>query len=334
DFPCWSRWQYITFSLRHHVLFIAVPICLIILGVDIIKLYIFPLLGNGEGAKWAAACMILCVVGGVFLIAPLLVVKVWKTRPLPAGATRQSLEEMCRRMGVRYRNILVWISGGVLANAGAMGLISPVRYLLLSDALLSNSSPEHIRAIFAHEVAHIRQHHIFYSAMFAVSSILLCSFAAWGLISLCGLLPWPIPPVVAETAEATLMMVLLAGTWAWGFGFISKRFERQSDVIGAWTSGLGRPPSDAADTSIDPAGAEQFAGALEQVARLNGIPLRQRNWRHGRMADRIDYIRSLGNGGSREPIDRLVRRIKILLWAGLILGVALTVWEILARPAV
>ena len=99
-------------------------------------------------------------------------------------------------------------------------------------------------------------------------------------------------------------------------------------MIGAWASGPGRPLTEPGVTGIEPVGAEIFAGALQQVAWLNGVPPSRRNWRHGRIGDRIDYIRILGHtGGTRDEIDRLVRRIKVGLWAAALVGVALFVLQ-------
>jgi Zn-dependent protease with chaperone function len=331
--PCWTPGQYLVFNLRHNLLFIAVPVGLIILGADAVRLYLPGLLPEnfkyGEGVLIAAS---LVIATGVFLVAPLLVVRLWKTSPLPDGDLRRNLESMSRRMKIRYRDILIWRSGGVLANAGAMGLIGRVRYLLLSDALLENMNVETIRSIFAHEVGHIRKHHIFYAGMFAISSGLLCIAAGWGLAVGIFHVGWLRDFIAGAFVDVysfaeIVTLVLLAATWTLGFGFISKRFERQSDVIGAWASGPDRPPDDPRQTKIDPVGAEIFAAALLKVAKLNGISLDRRNWRHGRMSDRIGYVRSLAySGGTRRDIDRLVRRIKVVLWAALLAGLALMVF--------
>jgi hypothetical protein len=51
------------------------------------------------------------------------------------------------------------------------------------------------------------------------------------------------------------------------------------------------------------------------VAQLGGTSLSQRNWRHGSIAWRVEYIIYLGStGGGREKIDKVVRRIKAGLW--------------------
>jgi STE24 endopeptidase len=204
-----------------------------------------------------------------------------------------------------------------------------VRYLLISDGLLAEMPPEAIRAIFAHEIAHIQQKHILYAGLFAVAAAMLSGSVGWGLAStaraVTPLSVW-LESLGAGPEDVELLATLtaLAATWLWGFGYLSRRFERQCDVIGAWASGPGRPPARPDATELDPAGVAIFASALEQVARLNGISLHRPNWRHGRMADRIAYLHSLVHRGcGREEIDRLVGRLRRMLWAAALLGAAL-----------
>ena len=298
----WNLREYFSYNLRHQLLFVAVPVGLIVLVIDIVQLS-WPYLPEaaaepialGVSGLWAAA---------VFLCAPLLIVRVWRTAPLPDGPLRDDLLAMCRRMRLRCRRLLVWLSGGMIANAGVMGLIGRVRYVLLSDALLEQMEQRQIKAIFAHEAGHIISHHLFYAMLFAVSAVTVCGAVGDAVAASLAAEPW-----LAETVTVAL---LLAG-WGVGFGWLSRRFERQSDAIGAWASALEGPHPDG---RVTPEGAAIFAGSLERVAVLNGIPTHQRNWRHGSIASRVDYILWLGStGGSRQQIDRVVRRIKLALWA-------------------
>ena len=67
---------------------------------------------------------------------------------LNAGVVRDRLESLGERIGLRFRDILLWKSGGVMVNAAVMGIFAPVRYVLLSDALLSGMTPEQVDRIF------------------------------------------------------------------------------------------------------------------------------------------------------------------------------------------
>lgn len=322
--PFWSRRDYLAFNTRHQILFIAVPITLILLGRDVLGAVLVAVLGATESAMFWAEVGSLPVTLLVFLLAPAVLVRVWKTAPLPADAMRQELDDIARRLGIRYRQIRLWNTGGVIANAAAMGLWSRIRYVLLSDALLNEMPPIQIQAIFGHELAHIRHHHIFYSGLFALSAALWTNAVAWGAA-------WMgLPPA----GQQILLFALLGACWYVGFGFVSRRFERQSDVVGAWSVGQDRPPTDPAVTTVEPYGINAFIQALAEVARLNGIETTKRNWRHGRISERIAYLRDLpARSVGREEIDAVVRRIKLVLWGAVLGGTALLALQLMLSNA-
>ena len=321
--PVWSLGQYLAFNLRHQVLFVAVPVALIIFLVDCVALYVQPAVIDHAWGEALVVALTLAAALAVFLIAPLLIVHIWKTRPLPDGPIRRAMEDLCRLMGLRYRRLLVWHSEGVVANAGVMGIIAPVRYVLMSDGLLDSMHPEQIQSIFAHEAGHIVNHHILHALVFAVATVL----ASQSLATL--LDAWLDLPLWASVGAS---LALLMAFWAGGFGWLSRRFERQCDTLAAWTAGPDPALRDRPD-QITPEGAATFASALDEVARLNHVTRTARNWRHGTIAWRVDYILHLGaTRGSRRPIDRLVRRIKIGLWLALAASIALSVAVYVAVP--
>jgi hypothetical protein len=313
----WRLGEYLGYNVRHHLLFIAAPLCLILLARDLLDQNLAPRLKDSPGGQAILFGAMFCSAGLVFFFAPVLIVRLWKTRALPAGSLRVELEDLCRRMKLRYREILLWESGGVIANAGVMGLAPSVRYILLSDALLDNMDRRCVLSVFAHEAGHIVCRHILYSMMFAIASVTLCVYAV-ALLGEGVELSQPMGEMIA--------LPLLAVVWGSGFGWISRRFEWQSDAIAAWASGQA-PPSP--DGVISQEGAAVFAIALGRVAQLSGIPYRQRNWRHGSIEHRIERVLMLGQtGGTRREIDRVVNRVKVLLWLGLIASVAVTVWDL------
>lgn len=310
--PGWTLGEYLAYNVRHHLLFIAVLVGLIILIYDILSLYVGPPLPENvayyvlPGGTAAGALL-------VFLFAPLLIVRIWRTRRMGDGELRSELENLCRELKFKCRDILIWQSGGMVVNAGVMGLLGRLRYILLTDALLEHMDRRCIKAIFAHEAGHIISHHIFYSAIFAVTTVVFSVTGAVALAAVAGWDDW--------TVDILSLAVLLAA-WGIGFGYLSRRFERQSDVLAAWA--VDRPSAGEDDGRITPEGAATFAWALQRVAQLNGIPQGQFNWRHGSIAKRVRYVLHLGGtGGGRGEIDKTVHRIKMGLWVAL--GAAITI---------
>jgi len=306
--PIWSRRQYVDFNVRQNLLFIAVPVGLIVLGIDVlILLETRKVLLEGAamwcGLAWAAT---------VFAIAPSIIVRIWRTRRLEDGPLRDRLEAMCRRYKVRCRRILVWDTGGVVVNAGVLGFFRPARYVLLSDALLRNFDDDAIAVIFAHEAGHVVHRHIPFMAAFSMGLMMLFSTV--------GLLAGQALGFEGDGLSVQGPTLMLAGpAWLMLFGLLSRRFERQADVFAA--AALGCPDEPTAPLTEE--GVELFARSLLTVGRLNGIAPERRNFRHGPIQHRVDFLRRLAaTGRGRAEVDRRIRIVKIAAAALLVLGAA------------
>ena len=318
--PTWTLAEYLGYNTRHHLLFIAVPVAVIILIADSLAL-IMPHFLPPQRMTYALPGAMVLVSLVVFSFAPLLIVRVWRTERLQDGPLRTKLEAICRRLALKYRDILIWRSGGMITNAAVLGLFGPLRYILLSDGLIEQSDRRDVEAIFAHEAGHIIHHHILYAVLFTIAVINICVLAAYWATSLGG--EW------AQWTGDILALGMVGLIWGGGFGWVSRRFERHSDVTAAWIS--GNPASDEDPDLITHEGAAVFARALQRVGDLNGIALRRRNWRHGSLAQRISYILWLGgSGATRRRDDTLVKRIKAAIWIMLAVAAALSALSVLA----
>ena len=308
--PFWGRTQYVLHNLRHHLLFIAVPVGLIVVLADVLEFYL-----AGRIDPQLLAALTLTVAAGVFVMSPMLIVRIWKTRRLPDGPLRRDLERMARELGFAYRDIRLWQSGGVIANAGVMGLARPVRYVLISDALADRLTGRQVQAIFAHEAGHVLGHHIPFMVLFVLVASMSCWLLTAGAVVLLGANEHVAQP-------AAFAIVTAAGALA--FGWISRRFERQCDVVAAWAGACHE------DGRIPQTAVALYADALYQVARLNGMNPAQRNWRHGSIRSRICYLQQLAEcGRTRQDIDTVVYRIKWALLAAVLLSctaVAAAAW--------
>ncbi|MFH2093205.1 MAG: M48 family metallopeptidase, partial [Pseudomonadota bacterium] len=110
----------------------------------------------------------------VFLVAiailgPVLIKKIWNCKSLESGYARSRIEEVCRKAGLTYSDILVWnLFGGAMITAGVMGLVGRFRYLLVTPALLNSLTGEELDAVMLHEIGHVQKFHmVFYLLFFA-----------------------------------------------------------------------------------------------------------------------------------------------------------------------
>lgn len=349
--PVWTRGRYLSFMLRQNVLIICVPMLPILIANDFV-LERAAWVQRFTRVAWGDQALQVLIAGVVFLFAPVALRHIWHTRPLPRGGLRERLERISAQTGFRYREILVWESDGMVVNAAVMGIVRPLRYVLLSDGLIEMMEDRKIEAVFGHEVGHVRHHHMLYYLLFTIMSMLVVG----GMIHLAFHL-WPELLHNRSRLQDYLQvaaMVLIILIWVLGFGLVSRRFEWQSDLFGARSvtpaaeecdqpclfhgtavrRGPDPDPPALSAAAVCATGVEVFARTLESIASLNGIPAEARSWRHSSIGNRVRRLRSYSN----DPVQarRLVRDvavIKIVLWCGTLIGLAVGVYLYWFQPA-
>lgn len=342
--PPWGLRAFLKFMFRHHVLIIAVPMLPILVANDFVQVYARQIRRLLFDFGFADQVVLVAIAGLVFLIAPVMLRYIWHTHVLPDGELRDRLEKLCRRVGLRYREILIWRSDGMMINAAVMGLFRPVRYILLSDGLLEMMDDARIEAVFGHEAGHVKCRHIEFYLLFALLSMLVVGGVMELLMKAAN--EWPglfsrIPDF--DTYQFVLATVLILLIWAFGFGAVSRKFELQADLFGARS--VTPPPEGCGQacflhgTAPLPAGydpddgeavcataAELFAGALHRIALLNGIPVDAKSWRHSSIADRMKRIRGYGQDpDGAVSLDWTVLLIKVFLAAGTAVGMLIAI---------
>ena len=227
-------------QFRQQLCFTLAPILLIVAARDLITA---GLIAAGSSLPWdggAADLLFLPVSIAAFALAPEVLRRVIPTTPLPPGPLRRRLEALCRRTGLRYRDVLLWRTNSSIGNAMVMGLFPRVRYIFLSDLLIETMRDEEIEAVFAHEIGHVVHRHLWWYVFFTVGLVLF-SMGPLGL----ALSYVPGLVVYTDTAEAQRLSIeawreqiaaaFVLGTFVVAFGFLSRRFERQADVYAART---------------------------------------------------------------------------------------------------
>jgi STE24 endopeptidase len=353
-YPIPSRAQFVGLNLRHNLLLSVVPLLLILGWAEAVDRLIGWAVGlaqrgrlhgwlaatltSEEGPQYLQAASQLIGVLGVFIVGPVVMRFLWDTKRLPQGTTRDRLLAMCRAEGIKVRELLVWRTHGSMINGAVIGLLAPARYILLTDALLDSMPTPQVEAVMAHELAHVRHHHMVWLAVVMLVGV---SFAMGGGELITELAHLPTGPT---PAGAAVQLAITIGAFAFAmliFGFVSRRFEWQADAyaarllssqaalpegVEALESPQG-PPAAGGGPLISPTAALAMASALETVARLNHIPRHRPSWRHGSIACRQGRLQSIvGISVARLPIDSSVRKIKRVAALLLLTLIGLAAW--------
>jgi Zn-dependent protease with chaperone function len=316
---------YLLDKFRHQVLIIAAPMMIIVLAKHFTDKY-QQTLTAATHLPWAADAVLGALSICTLALAPVILRYIWATEPLPAGALRERFVHTCSRIGLRYREILLWHTHGTAINAAVMGFVGPLRYILVSDALLETMDEEEIEAVFGHEAGHVRHWHLPFFGLFAMVSMYLCGGVII-LLSMPGILHGSkYVSLVQLIGLATLLLV-----WLVGFGWLSRRFERQADVYGVRCvtpdvkSCVERCPVHGSNPSagLCTSAANVFGRTLLKIADLNGIPKDAPSWRHGTIESRCRLIDDLaGDKLKLKRFDLGILWMKIGLVVASIIGTA------------
>lgn len=321
-YPMWTRWQYVGSQYRYQVALILVPLLCVFAWSEAAQLAVaggwFGLTPSVEPALLLGGCVT------VFLFAPLLIRLIWDTVPMPEGEVREHLLEMCKTHRVRVRDLLLWRTYGGMINAAVMGLVGPLRFILITDALLQQMPKPHVEAVMAHELAHVKKRHMVSLVVTAIALMGVVETAAVVVLASHGIyledangltlttsyesLPLgaggsQLPFLDSPEALVTATLAASALVWIVAFGWVSRRAERQADSFAV--AHLAR---ERGDDVVQPQDSAIMIGALQQVAELNHIRADKHSWRHGSIQWRQDYLKSLaGSPINRLPIDRQMR---------------------------
>jgi Zn-dependent protease with chaperone function len=222
---------------------------------------------------------------GVAIFGPVLIQKFWRCKPLEDGNHRSRIENLCRRAGMAYSDILYWpIFGGKMITAGVMGLVKSFRYILVTNSLLQLLEPEEVDAVIAHEIGHIKKKHLLFYLAFFVGYMLL-SYVAVDAIVFAIISAEPIywlshKAGISQTAfisgiYSVVIICVFLVYFRFIFGFFMRNFERQADtyVYSLFDS------------------AKPLISTLEKIAATSGQSADKPNWHHYSIRQRIDYLR-------------------------------------------
>lgn len=278
------------------------------------------LLSGGPG--WLGRTVDLAGTLAIIAMAPALIVRVLGTRPLREGPFHERVMQLGRAMRARISGIRLWANPS--ANAAILGLLPGARYMLVTEPLLGGMPGHEVDAVVAHELAHVRQHHVLWIVLSLLALIVLLS----------------VVQAVFESAAAAMgqsaalvggaVFAMGGATAILAFGAISRLIERQADAHAAVTIGLEYARDQGSDPqTVHPGGPACMAAALDRVCALNGIHPERWGFRHGSVRQRQRALASLpGVRIDALPVDRAVRTVRratvltlLVLGGALLLGI-------------
>ncbi|MEJ2222017.1 MAG: M48 family metalloprotease [Desulfobacterales bacterium] len=250
----------------------------------------------------------------VAVAGPAMIQKFWRCKPLESGEHRTRIENLCRKAGLAYADILYWpIFGGKMITAGVMGLIKKFRYILVTPSLLRLLEPEEIDAVIAHEIGHVKKRHLLFYLMFFVGYMLL-SYVVFDLILFGIIYAEPVYWLINKTGfdqttifSALFSLVIITVFFIYFrfiFGFFMRNFERQADtyVFSLFDS------------------AKPLISTLQKIATTSGQSADRPNWHHFSIRERIDYLTKCENDGEWIGIhNRKVKKSIGFFLAGMLL---------------
>ncbi|MGE4157593.1 MAG: M48 family metalloprotease [Planctomycetota bacterium] len=214
------------------------------------------------------------------------------TRPMEAGPLREMFSSQMSGLGISFNNILLWNAGPTQANAAVLGMLPPLRFLLVTKPLLDAFDDEELRLILWHELGHVFHRHlwIYYIFFMATGGASVLAYEAFSM---------------HPTWWVSLGTIL---AWAMLFSFLSRNLERQADLFA-----LSREKK-----------RGDYARVLLKLSEVSGIPEGFRSLTHGSIRSRVMALESLGS--SAHKAFRFHRRIRILVFACLLLLAVETSW--------
>jgi Zn-dependent protease with chaperone function len=336
DGPFPSRWAYVGLQTQTNLILICPPLLLMIVQETLVSLV------PGLLQDWVLPAVSIALIACIFLGLPWILRLMLGLRPLPAGPLRERLQAASRRLHFRSNGILLWNTRNAMANAMVTGLLPWPRYIVVTDRLLNELTPDEVEAVFGHEVGHVKHKHLLYYLGF----LLLSLFALIGIWGVTG------AALSADSASATtasgtatreaitaLPFLAMIGAYIFlVFGFLSRRCERQADIFGCRAVSCALPECSGHSSTevlvprgqnVCPTGIRTFIGALEKVARLNGINREKPGplswWLHSTIARRVEFLEQMSaNPEVEHRFQQAVRRVKwgLVLGLGALLAVA------------
>lgn len=249
------------FHFRSFLAFIFIPIMLMLFVNDVIQSseWLIKLVIVYPFIAWLIGITLIIL---LLAVAPFIIKIALCAKAIPDSELRNQLLELSKKANFSHSNLLIINTyGAKIGNAFITGLFSKARYVFFTDYLLDKLTFEEVKSVLGHEIGHSKKHHIPLFILFSISFIIILVFIHTTL----------------ENIPFTGLWLVVFAIFFWFilFGFVSRRFEMQSDIYGTQLIG---------DTDI-------FVSTLEKIGDINNMSYNMSSLRHPSIAQRIFFLR-------------------------------------------
>lgn len=284
---------------------IILPWLLISLFADILQLLHIPALSAFLGTSWGEGAVLLTFFLVLAIFFPLIITRLWGCSSLPRGEVRSKIEAFCAQEKLKYADILNWpLFEGQVLTAGVIGVVGRFRYLLVTPALLHSMAPVEIEAVMAHEIGHVKKHHmqlyLYLFIGFGVFAQLASYPVLYGLLDSnlfykVANLAGKEPGSALAFASTIPMLVMMIVYFRYIFGFFMRNFERQADLHVFEAMGDSGP----------------LINVLEKIGILSGNIRDVPSWHHFGIGQRVDFLEKCQ--GEAKCINKHNSKVKLAL---------------------
>ena len=227
---------------------------------------------------------LLIILLAFIFFGPFFIVRLWGCRPLPESPVREALEDFIHAHRFKIGNFLHWpLLGGEMPTAGIMGILPRLRYILITRGLLSLLSIDELKAVVAHEMGHVRRHHLLFYLLFFLSySVMLYSLSDLLLLALFrseAFLRWALRDdaihlTLFSAVYSIPILLLMVVYFRYIFGFFLRNSERQADLYAMQL--IGHPYT--------------LIASLKKIAVQSGHIEDLPSWHHFSIRQRVEFL--------------------------------------------
>jgi len=235
---------------------------------------------------------------------PFFITKILSAKPMQNRELLNEMNEVSYRAKVKHPRILVWNTHNRIINALAIGLIFQPTSIVLTDKLIVSLTKKEVLAVTAHEFGHRKYWH----TPFLIITV-VCAFV-WlqKLFVYCGF-DTGSPFIFALQLFIMISAIIL----------VSRQLEQQADAYSAIDYSVAHGEKVVTENSI-----RALSSALGIIASEQQIDVNKNDLLHKSIASRQRNLHHLiGYKLVDIPINKQVKRLKIVLVILLIAGLAL-----------